>query len=61
MATPFETGRKHRTVQGHSFQSLAMLIFVIAVGGHGLRPVVAEELGANAHKPNIVVILSDDK
>ena len=45
MATPVEIRPKSRNAQGRLRKSLATLIFALAVGGHGLCLVVAEESG----------------
>ena len=60
MATPVQIGPDGRTVRDRLLKSLATLIFAVVIGGHGVFPVVAEELGVKEHRPNIVVILADD-
>ena len=60
MATPVGTGRIDRAVQNHLLRGITTLIFAITIGGHGFRPVVAEEPDVKERRPNIVFILADD-
>ena len=61
MAMPIEIRPDGRTVRRRLLQFFATLSFALAVGVHGLCPVVAEESGVTERRPNIVVILTDDK
>lgn len=61
MAAPVEPDLMSRCAQGRLLDSVAALIAALTIVGQGLCPVVAEELSANERRPNIVVILADDK
>lgn len=56
------TVRPHpRFLLGWLLRKIAALILVVAGLSHWIRPAVAENLDDQPRKPNIVVILADDK